>query len=231
MKRRYKLLLIIIIGIILTIIISYAREENKVSITALGDGFSLGMTPYNVAGISFNDYLKDKIEALGKLDTFNNEFSINHLTVHELNEYLEENTKGKFTNKPIKQVIAASTIVTISIGLDELADKSLIENINETHIDNYISEMNLLLRRIREFYNQKIVVISLYEAYNFKMQDAIELNNQLKKICGKYNASFLDVLAISLKSTYYLETSSYYLNYKAHSLIADYLYQEIKNSI
>ncbi len=62
MKRRYKLLLIILIGAILTIFINSLRVTSKTNLTSIGDGFSIGMTPYNVAGTSFNDYLKEKLE-------------------------------------------------------------------------------------------------------------------------------------------------------------------------
>ena len=80
MKRRYKLLLIIIIGATLTIIINSLRVTSKTNLTSIGDGFSIGMTPYNVAGTSFNDYLKEKLENKKDLGTYNYEFSYVHQT-------------------------------------------------------------------------------------------------------------------------------------------------------
>ena len=62
MKRRYKLILIIVLGAILTFIINSLRVSSKTNFMAIGDGFSVGMTPYNVAGTSFNDYLAEKLE-------------------------------------------------------------------------------------------------------------------------------------------------------------------------
>ena len=79
MKRRYKLLLIISVGALATILINFVTFKNKISLVSLGDGFSLGMTPYNVAGPSFNDYLKENLESQKKLDSYNNEFSQAHL--------------------------------------------------------------------------------------------------------------------------------------------------------
>ena len=64
MKRRYKLLLIIIFGALLTFLINFITVKDKINLVSLGDGFSLGMTPYNVAGPSFNDYLKENIEIM-----------------------------------------------------------------------------------------------------------------------------------------------------------------------
>lgn len=220
MKRRYKILLIILIGAALTILINFITFKNKLNFVSLGDGFSLGMTPYNVAGPSFNDYVKEYLENKNKLSNYNNEFSQAHLKIHELNEYLEDNTLGKFTRTPIKQTIASADILTISIGLDEFADLSIQGNLTSENMDNYIKEMDNLLKTIREFYDKKIIIVGLYPAYKFDQKDAIEINSLLKKIAGKYDALFLDILAYYLNESYYLDKTSYYLNYQAHQKIS-----------
>ena len=208
MKRRYKLLIIILLGIILTIFINSMHVTSKSSLTAFGDGLSIGMTPYNVAGTSFNDYLKDKL----KIDTYNIEFSYSNQTIHELNEHLSKNTLGTISKTPIKQIIAKSSIITLAIAIDE-----------------YLFEANNFLSSIREFYDKDILVIGLYSANNFSKKDAIEVNSKLKILCGKHNAFFLDILGLSLHEEYYLEDSSYYMNYKAHKEISKELYLYVKN--
>lgn len=227
MKRRYKLLLIIVSGIIITIIINSITLKNKITLVSLGDGFSLGMTPYNVAGSSFNDYLKEILDENNKLDEYNNEFSQAHLKIHELNEILEDNTLGKFTRIPIKQTIAKAEILTISIGLDELADASLEGNITIDILENYLKEYNNLLETIRNFYDKKIIIIGLYPAYNFDRNEAIEVNNSLKKLAGEFNSQFLDILPFYLNNEYFLDKTSYYMNYKAHEKIATLLEEMI----
>lgn len=220
MKRRYKLILIILIGTILTILINNIKVSSKTNFTAIGDGLSIGMTPYNVAGTSFNDYLKERLD----VDNYNTEFSYEHQTIHELNESLFLNKIGTFSKKPIKQTLAKSSLITIAIGIDEFAEKSLVQDIDTILIDTYLKEINELLQSIRTFYKKDIILIGLYPAYNFSKSDAIEVNSKLKIICGKYNASFIDILAISLNSKYYLEPSNYYLNYLAHKEIAKLIY-------
>ena len=223
MKRRYKLLLIISVGALATILINFVTFKNKISLVSLGDGFSLGMTPYNVAGPSFNDYLKENLESQKKLDSYNNEFSQAHLRIHELNEYLEENTLGKFTRTPIKQTIASADIITLSIGLDEFADLSIQNNLSKEAMDNYLIEVENLIKTIRKFYDKKIIIIGLYPAYKFDQKDAVEVNSSLKKIAGKYDCLFLDIIAYYLNDSYYLDKTSYYLNYQAHEKIAENL--------
>lgn len=229
MKRRYKLIIIISIGIIITIIINSLKVTNKKNLTALGDGFSQGMTPYDVAGISYNDYLKELFLKESNLDNYNYEFTEEHLTTHMLNEIISNNKCGKITSLPIKQVIAKSDLITISIGLNEFAEKSYIEKINKEMIDDYLSEINTLFSSIRHFYKKDIIFIGLYPAVNLKKSDVIEINSKLKILCGKYNINFLDIIALSLKEEYYLEKESYYLNYKAHEQIANLIYDMYKN--
>lgn len=230
MKRRYKLLLIIIIGATLTIIINSLRVTSKTNLTSIGDGFSIGMTPYNVAGTSFNDYLNEKLENKKDLGTYNYEFSYVHQTIHELNEHLEENTLGKTTRIPIKQTIAKTDILTIAIGIDEFVSLSLVDNISEEMITKYLKEIDLFLLSIREFYEKDIILIGVYPTNTFSKKDAIEINSKLKTICGKYNTSFIDVLALSLNEKYYLQKDSYYMNYLAHQEIAKMIYAIIKNN-
>ena len=228
MKRRYKLLIIILLGTALAFIISMNRPKEKTSLTAIGDGLSLGMTPYKIPGTSFNDYLKELLENKKDLENYNNEFTKLHLRIKDLNDYLDKNILGKYTKLPLKQIIDKSDIVTLAIGLDEFAENSLLENITTETIDIYIKEMDKFLSAVREFYNKKIIVVGLYPANNFTKKDAIEVNENLKKLCGKYNASFIDIISISQKEEYYLDQNSYYMNYLAHKKIAKYLYQIYK---
>ncbi len=229
MKRRYKLLLIILVGAILTILINFTTINNDITLVSIGDGFSLGMTHYNVAGPSFNDYLKDILDTKNILNSYNNEFSLAHMTIHELNEYMEDNVLGKFTRIPIKQTLASADVLTISIGLDEFADLSIQNSLNNEALTNYITEFSTLLKTIREFSTAQIIIIGLYPAYKFSENDAYEINNELKKIAGKYDCQFLDIMAYSLNKDYYLNDTSYYLNYEAHKKIAEALSLMVAN--
>ncbi len=227
MKRRYKLLLIIFIGAMLTIFINNLRPQNKINLVSLGDGFSLGMTPYNVAGYSFNDYLKEELLTKQLLGDYNNEFSLSHLTIHELNEYMDKNVYGNSSKIPIKQTLDKADIVTIAIGVDELADLSLQGNINSENINKYITEMSRFLTNLRSFYTKKIIIIGIYPAYKLDKKDVIEINDKLKKLCGKYQAVFYDCLGIALNAKYYLTNNSCYFNYEAHKIIANELLKQL----
>ena len=228
MKKRYKLLIIIALGIILTILINKNTVRNKINLVSIGDGLSLGMTEYKVAGPSFNDYLKDKLEKKGKINEFNNEFSQYYLTIHELNEYIEDNQLGKYTRTPIKQVIAKADILTISIGLDELVIKSLNERIDDYIKNDFLLEYKILLSSIREFYDKKIIILGLYSAYQLNKSDVLEINSKLNLLAGNYNCIYYDLFSYSLNNKY-LNNNSYYINYEGHKKIANDLIKIIEN--
>ncbi len=219
MKRRYKLLLIIIIGSIITFFISTQHKNTKINIMAIGDSISLGMTPYNVIGPSFNDYLAEYYEKNNNLNYFNKEFSIGYLTIDKLNDYLEKNEVGKTSKIPIKQLIEKSNILTIAIGVDEFANLSLRTNDFKEYQDNFINEYKKLLTNIRSFYDKDIIIMGLYPALKFSKNDTLNINSKLQKIADMYNAKYMDLLPISLNEKYYLQKNSYYMSYEAHQVI------------
>ena len=137
--------------------------------------------------------------------------------------YLKENKLGNFTRTPIKQVLAKADIITIAIGIDEFANLSLYEDISNNLIENYIYEMDNLLKNIREFYDKEIVIISLYPAYNLGKNETIEINNKLNQLATNYKCKYLDILAYSLNKNYFLNNTSYYMNHLAHERIANEL--------
>ena len=223
MKRRYKLLLIIVIGALLTFLINFTVVENKINIVALGDGVALGMTSYNVVGYSYNDYLMEYFDKKNKLGKYNNEFSIQHLSIEELNDLLEDNKSGARSKQPIKQIIAKADTLTIGIGMDEFIDLSIKKRINEDKIATFLNEYAKLLRNIRTYYDKTIIVISLYPAYDFDKNLVYEINREIEKIVVDNKAKFLDITALALNAEYYSEETSYYMNYKGHKAIYNQL--------
>lgn len=219
MKRRYKLLIIIFLGALITCIIYFSTQKEKTHIVAIGDGVALGMTPYNLVGISYNDYLKEYYESKNNLASFNNEFCISHLTIDKLLSYLEKNSKGAKTNKYLKQSIEQADILTLAIGVDEFADISLRTNDYDKYITDYILNYKNVLSTIRSFYDKKIIILGVYPAAKFSKNETLIVNKELQKVAQNYKAEYLDLFALSLKKEYYLQPQSYYLNYKAHQKI------------
>ena len=95
-----KLILITILGTIFSALIYFYTKTDEINIVALGDGVALGMTPYNIEGYSYNDYLKEEYQNNHKLDQFY-EFTSFGKTVKELIYEIKENKSIIIKNKNI----------------------------------------------------------------------------------------------------------------------------------
>lgn len=223
MKLKYKIAIIVLAGILVTIFINRNTANYKMSLVALGDGVSLGMTSYSMVGYSYNDYLMESIESRHKLQDYNNEFSIEHQTIEDLNEAIEENNKGIKTKVPIKQTIAKAEILTINAGMDEFIDYSIKNKVNEDRIVKYLNEYYTLLKNIRTFYDKEIIIIGLYSVYDLDKNTIYGINQEIAKIALEFKAKFLDISALALNREYYSNDASYYMNYKGHKAIFNQL--------
>ena len=196
-------------------------DKTKINLVAIGDGLALGMTAYNVVGPSFNDYLSEYLENKNILNDYNKEFCSSHLSSEKLNYWLEKNEIGLKTKKPIKQVIERANILTIAIGLDEFADLSLRNVEYDDYIEKFILNYKNILNIITSFYDEKIIILGIYPAYNLNQNTVININKKIQALALNYNIKYLDLLPMSLNKKYYLQPTSYYLNYQAQQKIAD----------
>ena len=159
MKLSVKLFIIVLLGTIITLWISFSTSESKINLVTMGDGISLGITSYNVVGVSYNDYLKEVYENKNNLQYYNNEFSKQHMRIDDLMEILEKNVVGEKSKKPIKQILARADIITIGIGMDELIDLSIKNKLDRDAIDQFVSNYRLFLKTLRTFYDREIIVL------------------------------------------------------------------------
>ena len=130
MKRKYKLLIIILISSILTYLIYFFNKDEKIKLVALGDGIASGETSYNIDGISYNDYLKEYFEDSNQLKNYSSEYSIKNYKIDELIQDIKSNkTKNEKLN--INQLLNKADIITISIGEEELVKLSITKDLKK----------------------------------------------------------------------------------------------------
>ena len=227
MKKKYKLILIILICSLLAIVINFINIEDKVSVMAIGDGVAKGITSYNMEGISYNDYLKDYFLNKEKLKNYNTEFSKKDLTTKKLYNFLIKNIVGYNTKKPIKQLIAKSNLLIINIGMDELEKISLDKNNEREKIIDYLNYYDKFCGELREFYNKNIIIVGLYPTKDLNTNLIYSINNNLKQIASQNNTSFIDIMALSMNPKYYGDNNSYYMNNLGHEKIFELIKRTI----
>lgn len=223
MKKR--IIMVVILGAFLSIVIYFFTRNDEVMLVSLGDGLSLGMTPYRIEGISFNDYLMSDYKIEKKLKNYLSFFSEERKTVKELIYEIKDNKTVIYKDKrlEIQRVISEADILTLAIGMDELSSIKITRNIKEEFIYQY-QELLDLLRKLNQ---NKIVIISLYAWGNNDFLTIEKINAQLRDMAITRGIIFIDVNKMFMTDEYYLVKNSYYINYLGHHLI----YEEIKKRL
>lgn len=221
MRRLYKIILIVMICIICTIYIFFLTKEQPLTYLAIGDGVASGETPYDINGISFNDYFKENYH----IHSSNKSFSFKNNTVEKIINDINKNMKSD--GKYLKQLIYEADIITIAVGMDELNMYSLTNDVNEEYIKKFCSDYNELLHILTKLNAKEVIIIGLYNYFTIKESNIIILNSMLSNLADKYDYKFIDISSFLKEDKYFLDKDSYYFSYKGHYKI----YQMISNTI
>lgn len=221
MRRKYKLILIITISILLAYFIYIFNIEDKIYLVSLGDGVSSGETAYNIDGISYNDYIKEYFDSKKELKNYNNTFSKKNYKIKELINDIDNNILDKDKDLYIKQSIHKGNIITLCIGEDELTKLSITKDLTKEYIKEFINNYDILLDKLKKITDGKIVVIGLYENNYLDKGTTIIINAEIANLVKKYDLIFINVTDLLLNEEYFLNENSYYFNYKGHETIAE----------
>lgn len=216
-----KLILITLLGGILSIIIYFFTQNNEITIMSIGDGLSSGETPYGIEGYSFNDYLKEDYITKHKLNHYI-EYASSNKTIKELIYEIKDNKEVTIKNEKIeiKQAINKAEILTIAIGMDELASKKITNQIK----NEYLHDLEELLSMVNMLNQNKVIIISLYTWGKNDLLTIEKLNASMRDIALTNGFLFVDINKILMNEEYFLQKDSYYINYLGHKRI----YEEIK---
>ena len=216
-----KLILITLLGGILSIIIYFFTQNNEITIMSIGDGLSSGETPYGIEGYSFNDYLKEDYITKHKLNHYI-EYASSNKTIKELIYEIKDNKEVTLKNEKIeiKQAINKAEILTIAIGMDELASKKITNQIK----NEYLHDLEELLSMVNMLNQNKVIIISLYTWGKNDLLTIEKLNASMRDIALTNGFLFVYINKILMNEEYFLQKDSYYINYLGHKRI----YEEIK---
>ena len=216
-----KLILITLLGGILSSIIYFFTQNNEITIMSIGDGLSSGETPYGIEGYSFNDYLKEDYLTIHKLNNYI-EYASRDKTIKELIYEIKENKEITLKNEKIeiKQAINKADILTIAIGMDELANNKITSKIK----NEYLHDLEELFSMINLLNKNKVVIISLYTWGKNDLLTIEKLNASVRDIALTNNFEFVDINKILMNEECFFQKNSYYINYLGHKRI----YEEIK---
>ena len=228
--KKHKKLAIFILVIISIYFIYKLNNNNNLTYLALGDGYASGQNSYGIIDYGYSDYLKDYLKKNNNLNFYTKQFSNNDVMITNLYENIIINKKVEHKDKTIniKQSLRESSIVTLSIGINDLIYKlSLQENyvttskLNKIVNDTY-KDFEILINEIKKYYIGKIYVIG-YPRVNIKDNN---LNEALRKLNDLYRNNediiYIDTYDIFKNNNNYLSNpNSIYPNIKGYKAISD----------
>ena len=204
-KKHYKLIITIIV-ILLIFLIFKLNNKNNQNYTSLGDGYSLGKNSYGQRDYGYSDYFKDYLSTNNYLNRYIKSFSVETMTINSLIDNISINKKIVLNNKEynLKQTLRESTILTLSIGLNDLIyQMSLSEELTDSTIDKIISNIEKdykkLIREIKKYYQYDIYIVGYY---------SVNTNNYLNKGIRKLNNIYRNDKDVIYIDTYTLFESN-----------------------
>lgn len=223
---KYKIAIIILSGIILTSIIYCYTTKEKINVLALGDGISTGMTIYHVEGYDYNEYLTEMLNEENNLDNYYRYFNEIDETASNLVTKINNNMTSIDKKIKLKQAIKEADIITISLGMDELNNYAKKNTLGSTKINGFLNKYEEVINIIRKLNDKKIYVIGLYASHLVNSSKISKINQELEKICQRYNSTFINIEEITEHQEFFLQKNNYYPNYKGQ----EFIYNKIKET-
>lgn len=218
MKKLFKLLFLIFI--ILSVFFIYIKtKDSKYTILSLGDNLSLGIDSYGIKGPSYIDFYKNYI--LKKKETVikNDQYSRKDLTINALLQELKENNN-------LKKDLSSANILILTVGYNDLIYKiNLNENINSDILKKEVQEIQKdylnLLKEIRKYYKNKIVVIGYFASNKTDYYINIGIKELNKTLQSAKNITYIDTYdLLKPKRKYFSNKNSYYPNLQGYLRIS-----------
>ena len=190
--KRIIFIIIIVIGIV---IIYNITKDKKIYYLSLGDELTIQDDSYPII---IKEYLLNN----KKLEKIVNEYYISNMRTVDLINMINNNKEIINNNKKttIQNSLIKADIVTISIGTNDLTLKFAMSNLyNEeeiyNYIDDYIIDLDSLLKLVRKYCKERIVFVGYYNFFNNNSLEKYYkyLISKVKKVTKKYNIYYLDI--------------------------------------
>lgn len=173
-----------------------ATIDDKLFYLNIGDGLAVGINNNQVISAGYGDRIKDKLRSDNKFDGYNNSFTNKDYRITDVNRAIMFHDKAyvngdEFT---INELLKKADIVTISVGMNELYYKLLMNNDNiYGYIDDMLDDMKVLLSNIKKYNRGKIFVLGYYNVTNSNYDVFTYLNYNLEKIVNDDKFIFIDL--------------------------------------
>lgn len=206
--------------------------DNELFYLSIGDGIAKGITDDgNVSEYNYTDSIKNYLTSKNKLKGFNNSFVDKDYRITDLLRIIKYKEEIVVNNDhiSINELLKKADIVTISLGMNELYYKILVDNNNiYSYIDGMLSDMELLLKEVDRYNHKKVIVLGYYNTKDNNKDIFNYVNYKLKNIVNKRGFEFVDVDKIINNNTnYFTNNTNFYLNNEGHQKISQIIVEKI----
>ena len=222
MNRVTKLLVLIVLSLSVYFIFQNTKEKT-IKIISLADSLSLGINSFGVREYSYLNYYEDYLKNKNIEVTVINNYSKKDLTIHELIGLIKN-------NNTLKRDLRESNILFLNVGYNDLLYKlSLEDEVTSSKLNRIIDdisiEYNKLLKEIKKYYKNEIVVIG----YPKSNKDNYYYNIGIRKLNNVINTGrFINTYSLlNNRNKYFSNPNSYYPNRQGYEKI----YEEIQKTL
>ena len=205
--------------------------DNELYYLSIGDGIAKGITNEgNVSVYNYADSIKDYLTSKNKLKGFNNSFVDKDYRITDLLRIIKYKEEIVVNNDhiSINELLKKADIVTISLGMNELYYKILVDNNNiYSYIDGMLSDMELLLKEVDRYNHKKVIVLGYYNTTNNNNDIFNYVNYKLKNIVEKRGFEFIDIDKIINNNNYFTNNTNFYLNNEGYQKISQIIVEKI----
>lgn len=206
--------------------------DNELFYLSIGDGIAKGITDEgNVSVYNYTDSIKNYLTSKNKLKGFNNSFVDKDYRITDLLRIIKYKEEIVVNNDhiSINELLKQADIVTISLGMNELYYKILVDNNNiYSYIDGMLNDMELLLKEVDRYNHKKVIVLGYYNITNNNKDIFNYVNYKLKNIVNKRGFEFIDIDKIINNDTdYFTNDTNFYLNNGGYEKISQIIVEKI----
>ena len=213
-----KKVLLFLIVILSVFLIHLKNTDDEVYFLALGDSYSLGMTPYNGYDYGFNDYVKDYLSDKNVLEEYIVDFSKSGYRSVDLLRDILDNKSILINNDvlTIQQALIKSDLVTLSIGTNDI-NSSINLDIDTMYINDVMSDMESLLVLLRKYCKEKIIAVG----YIVPNENYEVVNSLYEQLCNKYNIIYINSYELLNDGKYFPNPNNIHPSKEGYHVIAD----------
>ena len=224
MSKLTKLIILILLSLSVYFIYNYTNNTT-IKILTLGDSLSLGKDSLGAKNYGYMNIYRDYLISKNKKVELIDKYLKEDLSIKELLQEVK-------TNSSLKRDLLESHQLFINVGYNDLIYKiSLEEDLKQSSfnkINKDISrEFNNLIKEIRKYYKNNIVVIGYFESNkdDYYINKGIRnLNNIYKNNTEIYYIDTYNILKNRKK--YFSNPDSYYPNINGYQCIANKIINE-----